>query len=332
MIEFIKQLTKQMKVAADSQQYERATEIRDTLQRLENLKTKQKMENVKHSDEEYFGIRKFENSAIVMTFRKIHGVIRDSDKFTFDLVGDNTFSNFLYQYYTTHSIPKKILVNEEPENKEFLESMLSKNARFNVRIISPKKGNAKNIIELIMKNISLILSNNADPALIELQEILRLKEIPKIIECFDVSNHGTDYAVGAMSKFIDGRPQRAGYRKFRIKRVKGRNDYAMISEIVYRRYSRLVGDNTQMPNLILIDGGKGHLRSAMKSLQILKVKTPCISLAKENEEVFIPKRKESVKISRDRSSLKILQYARDEAHRFGIRYNQNLRRLKNFYS
>jgi len=323
---FTKKLEEEMRQAAKIQQFERAKDIRDTLIRLESLQTRQKMEYVKNSDEEYFGIGIKEQTATVMNFRMINGVIRDSDKFFFDLVGDNSFSNFLYQYYSTHKIPKFILVSVFPNDQKLLESLLSEQAGFTVKILKPSKGKKRDIINLILKNIRLIHSKGGEPGLVELKEILNLPEIPNVIECFDISNHGTDFAVGSMSRFVDGKPHKSGYRKFRIKTVTGRDDFAMIGEVIKRRYYRLLEEHSELPDLILIDGGKGQLNAAMKSLESLGLKLPCISLAKENEEVYIPKNKNPIVISKNQSSLKILQHARDESHRFGVAYNRNIQR------
>ena len=323
---FTKKLEEEMHQAANLQQFERAKDIRDTLFRLGNLQTKQKMEYVKNSDEEYFGIGIKEQTVTVMNFRMINGVIRDSDKFFFDLVGDNSFSNFLYQYYSTHKIPKFILVSTLPDNQKLLESLLSEQAGFTVKILAPNKGKKRDIINLILKNIELIHSQGGEPGLIELKEILNLPVIPNIIECFDISNHGTDFAVGSMSRFVSGTPNKSGYRKFKIKTVSGRDDFAMIGEIIKRRYYRLLEENSELPDLIVIDGGKGQLNAALKSLESLGLKLPCISLAKENEEVFVPKKKSPVLIPKNKSSLKILQHARDETHRFGVAYNRTIQK------
>ena len=323
---FTKKLEEEMHQAAELQQFERAKDIRDTLIRIDSLQTKQKMEYVDKSDEEYFGIGIQEQSAIVMNFRMINGVIRDSDKFFFDLVADNSFSNFLFQYYSTHQIPKFILVSEIPKNKELLESLLSEQAGFDVQISTPTKGKRQEIINLILKNIQLIHLKGGDPGLVELKEILNLPTIPNIIECFDISNHGVDFAVGSMSRFVNGKPNKSGYRKFKIKTVSGRDDFAMIGEIIKRRYYRLLEEHSQLPDLIVIDGGKGQLNAAINSLESLGLKLPCISLAKENEEVYVPKNKYPVVISKEKPSLKILQYARDETHRFGVAYNRTIRK------
>ncbi|NQV39747.1 MAG: excinuclease ABC subunit C [Nitrosopumilus sp.] len=325
---FTKKLEEEMQQAAELQQFERAKDIRDTLIRLGSLQTKQKMEYVENSDEEYFGIGIQEQSASVMNFRMINGVIRDSDKFFFDLVGDNSFSNFLFQYYSTHPIPKFILVSELPENQKLLESLLSEQSGFNVQILSPAKGKKKDIINLILKNIKLIHSKGGDPGLVELKEILNLDVIPNIIECFDISNHGEEFAVGSMARFVGGIPNKSGYRKFKIKTISGRDDFAMIEEIVKRRYYRLLEENSELPDLIVIDGGKGQLSSAMKALESLGLNLPCISLAKENEEVYLPKNKNPIIIPKYKPSLKILQYARDETHRFGVAYNRTIRKNK----
>lgn len=323
---FTKKLEEEMYQAAQLEQFERAKDIRDTLIRLGSLQTKQKMEYVQNSDEEYFGIGIDEHAAIVMNFRMINGVIRDSDKFFFDLVGDNSFSNFLFQYYSTHKIPKFILASEMPENHLLLESLFSQQAGFSVKIVKPTKGKKREIINLILKNIQLIHSKGGDPGLVELKEILSLPVIPNIIECFDISNHGADFAVGSMSRFVGGKPSKSCYRKFKIKTVSGRDDFAMIGEIIKRRYYRLLEENSELPDLIVIDGGKGQLNAAMKSLESLGIKLPCISLAKENEEIYLPKRKNPIVISKEKNSLKILQHARDETHRFGVAYNRTIRK------
>ena len=140
MKEFAKKLQKQMEDASDSQQFERAIEIRDTLQRLGSIDSGKKMEDAKKSDEEYFGIRYGKQDAILMTFSQTHGVIRDSEKFSFDLIGDNNFTNFLYQYYTTHQIPKTIVTSEEIEEKQSLADALTDRAGFSVKIIVGIKG------------------------------------------------------------------------------------------------------------------------------------------------------------------------------------------------
>ena len=323
---FMERMQTEMLQAAEQEHFERAKEIRDTLIRLGSLQTGQKMEYVKNSDEEYFGMGIEDDAATVMNFRMINGVIRDSDKFFFDMVGDNSLSNFLYQYYSTHKIPRFVLLSEPLQNRDLMESLLSGQAGFRVQILVPAKGKRREIIDLILRNIRLIQSKSGEPGLADLKEILGLPTIPQVIECFDISNHGTDFAVGSMSSFVGGKPNKSGYRKFRIRTVSGRDDFAMIAEVVKRRYYRLLKEDSDLPDLVVIDGGRGQLNAALKSLTSLGLKLPCISLAKENEEVYVPRRPDPVVIPREKPSLKILQHARDETHRFGVAYNRAIRK------
>lgn len=326
--DFVIKLDQDMKQASNDRQYEKAKEIHDTLQRLSNLQIKQKMESPRiGSDEEYFGIKIKDQTAHLMSFRLSNGVIKDRTKFSFDLVGDNTFSSFLSQYYSTNPIPKYVIASEIPDKKEILEEVLSRSSGFSVRIMVPTTGKRREIIDLIMKNITLAITKGADPALVELQEKLGLENIPRTIECFDISNHGEDYAVGSMSCLVDGRPYTSGYRKFKIKTVHGRDDFAMINEIVKRRYLRLKEEKSKMPDLILIDGGKGQLNAALDALRAIGVSVPCVSLAKENEEVYQPKINKPLVMPKSSPALKALQYARDEAHRFGVAYNRAIRKF-----
>ena len=323
---FAQKLEDEMRHAAKLQQFERAKDIRDTLIRIGSLQTKQKMEYVDRSDEEYFGIGEKDHTITVMNFRMINGVIRDSDKFFFDMVGDNSFSNFLYQYYSTHQIPKLILTSQIPEKKDILESLLETQAGFPVEIICPQRGKKREIIDLLLKNIRLVHDKGSDPVLSDLKEILSLPKTPDVIECFDISNHGAEFAVGSMSRFVGGKPDKSGYRKFKIKTVTGRDDFAMIGEIIKRRYLHLLETDSKLPDLVLIDGGKGQLGYALNSLKSLGLKIPCISIAKENEEIFVPGKKLPITSAKKNSALQILQHARDESHRFGVAYNRTIRK------
>ena len=323
---FADKLKAEMEHAAELRQFERAREIRDTLARLGSLQYEQKMARPQGADEEFFGIRERDGEAVVMNFRLAGGIIRDSNRFSFDMVGDNNFGNFLYQYYTTHPVPDMVVVSREPDNRTILEEMLSRHSGRHVSITTPDNTMRKNMVGLLLRNIDTAMTT--DPGVLELQEILGLPRPPRIIECFDISNHGDDYAVGSMSRFVDGKPDKSGYRKFRIKEVKGRDDYAMIHEVVKRRYTRLSKENGVMPDLVLIDGGKGQLGSAISALKEAGVSPPCASLAKENEEVYMPGADGPVTISRKKPSLQLLQRARDESHRFGVAYNRSIRRAQ----
>ncbi|MCY3853696.1 MAG: excinuclease ABC subunit UvrC [Thaumarchaeota archaeon] len=318
---FRNKLEIKMMQCANLLKFEESLEIKKTLALIDELNTEQSIEHVNYYDEEYFGLKIDKQIVYIMTFRQKYGVIRDNKRFSFDLICDNTFSNFLYQYYSTSEIPNVIISNELPSNVKLLELLFSEKSNKQVKIITPLNIRQKNLMKLIMKNINQHMSI-LSPGTLELKQMLKMLNEPKIIECFDVSNYGNEYAVGSMSRFVDGYPDTSNYKKFRIKTIYGVNDFAMIYEIVKRRYCKI--NQKLMPDLILIDGGKGQLRMAEKALRELKFDTPCISIAKKKEKVFM--RNETIIMPKNNLGLMILQHARDEAHRFAINYNKTIRK------
>ncbi|MCR4336937.1 MAG: excinuclease ABC subunit UvrC [Candidatus Omnitrophica bacterium] len=159
----------------------------------------------------------------------------------------------------------------------------------------------------------------------QLQRVLGLPRRIDRIEAFDISNIMGNQSVGSMVSFFNGKPDKSNYRRFRIKWVEGIDDFKMIAEIVHRRYRRLKNEGSLYPDLIVIDGGKGQLSAAVQQLKFLGVEIPIISLAKQEEEVFLPNRRSSIRLGRDSLALKLLQRVRDEAHRFAVSYHRNLR-------
>jgi excinuclease ABC subunit C len=160
----------------------------------------------------------------------------------------------------------------------------------------------------------------------ELQKVLHLDRLPSVIEGFDNSNMQGKNAVSSMVRFFNGSPDKQNYRKFKIKTVIGADDFASIYEVVFRRYSALIRKNEKMPDLVVIDGGKGQLSFAKKALDELKLPLPLISLAKRNEEIFMPFKDKPLVLDRNSPALNLLQNVRDEAHRFAINYHRFLRK------
>jgi excinuclease ABC subunit C len=159
----------------------------------------------------------------------------------------------------------------------------------------------------------------------QLQRALGLPRAPERIETFDISNIMGRQAVGSMVSFLYGKPDKKNYRRFRIRDVRGIDDFKMIAEVVRRRYRRLRNEGLVFPDLIVIDGGKGQLSAALTELRALGVEIPVVSLAKREEEVFVPKKRAAVRLSLNSLGLKLLQRTRDEAHRFAISYHRQLR-------
>jgi excinuclease ABC subunit C len=180
------------------------------------------------------------------------------------------------------------------------------------------------INEINQEDIQVSLSRAA--SLNELKKVLHLSKIPSIIEGFDNSNIQGSNAVSSMVRFLNGVADKNSYRRFKIKTVVGANDFESMYEVVFRRYSSLIRNNSQMPDLILIDGGKGQLAAALKALEKLELKIPLISLAKKNEEIFRVNKDLPLVLPKNSQSLRLLQSIRDEAHRFAINYHRYLRK------
>lgn len=162
-------------------------------------------------------------------------------------------------------------------------------------------------------------------AMLELKEKLKLKQLPNIMECFDISNTAGTNPVGSMVQFINGKPNKSGYKRFKIQTVNQINDFAMIKEVVFRRYSSIIRKNEKFPDLIIIDGGKGQLAYAEQALNEIGIYIPLISLAKQQEEIFIMGKPKPINLPKNSLGLRILQSIRDEAHRFAITYHKLLR-------
>ena len=193
-------------------------------------------------------------------------------------------------------------------------------------------------MELILHNLHIDeLNGYYDKALLELRRIFALPTLPNVIDCFDISNFGSSFAVGACVRFLNGKPQKSAYKKFKIKTVPDQNDFAMMHEIVKRRYSAFTtsnqhmdtkyGNDLKLPDLIIVDGGKGQLHSANEAILDLRIDIPCISIAKEREEIFTRFSTFPVVLSKKSAALKLVQYLRDEAHRFSLKYNGTLRKI-----
>jgi excinuclease ABC subunit C len=181
-------------------------------------------------------------------------------------------------------------------------------------------------LELVKNNLEINLG--LEPGVVELQHILELDNLPKVIEFFDVSTLQGKFNAGAMIQMVNGRFNKNEYRKFKIKWSQAQDDFAMIYEIVLRRYFRLKKENQALPDLIVIDGGRGQLNSGRKALGQLKLDIPICSLAKREEEIYLAHKFSPLKLDKKLAGLKLLIRGRDEVHRFVIKYHRQLRKLK----
>ena len=329
----IQHFKKEMQKFSKNLEYEKAHDIKKKLELLNNYQSKSTIVNPKINDVDVFTIASSKETAFV-NFLKLK-------------------SGAIIQAYTLE-INKKLNETEEEllkmaiielrqrfnsTSKNIYCSQPLENIRANFNVITPKIGDKKKLIELSLQNAKYMLLNKRKQkiniinrqenkhVLKQLQKDLRLKALPKHIECFDNSNMQGKNPVAACIVFKNGKPSKKDYRNFNIKTVDGPNDFASIEEVVYRRYKRLLKEKKDFPELIIIDGGKGQLNSALKSLNKLNLarKIAIIAIAKRLEEIYFPEDSLPLYLNKRSESLKLIQTLRNEAHRFGIMHHRNKR-------
>lgn len=320
--EILKELETRMRSSSKDQKYETALTVRDQIKAIEGLATKQKIDRNKKHDEDIINYLVKDNTVYLLAFNIYKGTLENKQEFSFDF-GEHFFEEFLVRYYSENKIPKEIIVPNAVDLS--VEEYLKKLKNKKISIVAPKTGEKKKLLDLVKKNIELSFFRDLNKQK-ELQELLKLNENPAVIECFDISHLSGTSTVGSMVQFRNAKPDKSNYRRFKIKSVEGINDVLSIAEIVRRRYSRLQKEGQEFPNLIIIDGGRGQLNFALGELKKLRLKIPIISIAKKFEEIYIPGLKNPLKVDKKKSSLKLLQEIRDEAHRFAISYNRLLRK------
>lgn len=319
--ELIDSMEKEMKEMAAKQMFEQAMKLRDEIAALEYLQEKQNMERQKKHDEDILNYIFRDNTVYLMLFKVYRGTLEDKQDFVFAF-GEEFLEEFLVQYYSENEPPEELIVPEPLEEPlvEFLAHVKGKK----VKVTVPKQGEKKELLELVLKNVEIGFFGDRKK-LEALQSKLSLPKLPNVIECFDISHLSGTATVGSMVQFRGGRPDKHNYRRFKIEGVEGIDDFASIAEVVRRRYSRLLEDKHEMPDLIIIDGGKGQLSSAFQELRELRLRVPIISIAKREEEIYIPGLKSPLPIKKDEKASLFVQEIRDEAHRFAITYNRLLR-------
>jgi excinuclease ABC subunit C len=265
--------------------------------------------------------------AVQMSMRR--GVLLGKKEFSVD-VQPLIEQEFLKAYYTTNQIPREILLNKPcwvgVEEKKALEEFLSAKRCAPVSLTIPRRADKLGLVQLAEKNLESTL--DVDSALVDLQNNLNLPVLPRLIECFDISNLGTEHVVSGMVSFKDAKPDKKNYRKFKIKTFKGQDDFAAVNEVVTRRYKRLIEEKTPMPDLVMIDGGPGQVSAAKVALQTLGLQLPLIGLAKEHEEIYLPDESAHRNFNKNSKMMLLLRKIRDAAHDFSLGYNRKRRQMK----
>ena len=318
----IKQLESDMKSESSRKNFELAIDYRNKIEALNNLSERQNMQRSKKYDEDVINYEIRDGRVYLLMFNIYKGTLANKREFIFDEV-DGSFEDFIKQYYSEGDVPKEIIVPHMIDDK--IQDYLSDRKKSTVRINVPKIGEKKKLLNLARKNIELTFFRNL-AKLDALYEKLKLPSKPYVMECFDISHLSGSSTVASMVQFRAGKPDKSNYRRFKINTVDGIDDFKSIAEVVRRRYRRLVSEDMELPDLIIIDGGKGQLSSAHKELRQLGLNIPMISLAKRDEEIFVPGLSVPIKLSKKEPALQLLQEIRDEAHRFAITYNRLLRK------
>uniref|UniRef100_A0A7V2ZKQ0 UvrABC system protein C n=1 Tax=Ignavibacterium album TaxID=591197 RepID=A0A7V2ZKQ0_9BACT len=339
--ELIKSLTEKMNTAVENLAFEKAAELRDRINQLTSISSKQKIVSDDFDDRDVFAIAFEGKDSSCSVFNIRDGKLIGKKQLRLSIEeGEELpqiYSAAIKFYYQDFAeIPKEIVLEIEPEDKEIILEWLNQKAGHKVKFVIPQRGDLKSLVKMCKENAMLQLKEiqiqkmknlgNVPYPLAALQRDLRLKNLPKKIECFDISNIQGSDSVASMVVFVDGKPRKSLYRKFIIKSVDGPDDFASMREVIERRYSKLLTENETFPDLIMVDGGKGQLSSAVEVLNKLGIKNyNIIGLAKRLEEVFFPGKSEPETIAKTSSGLKLLQQIRDEAHRFAITFHRQRR-------
>ncbi|MCJ7555079.1 MAG: excinuclease ABC subunit UvrC [Ignavibacteriaceae bacterium] len=335
--DLIKDLTHKMNQAVEQLEFEKAAEVRDKIEQLKSISLKQKVVSDDFEDRDVFAIAFEGKDSSCSVFNIRNGKLIGKKQLKLSIEIGEELSEILsaaikFYYNEMTEIPKEIIFETEPADSQILLDWLNSQSEKKVKFIVPQRGDLKSLVKMCKQNAILQLKEiqiqkmknqgSIPYSVAALQRDLRLKTIPKKIECFDISNLQGSDTVASMVVFEDGKPKKSLYRKFIIKSVIGPDDFSSMREVVERRYRSLIEKNEPFPDLIMVDGGKGQLSSAVEILDSLGFNNyNIIGLAKRLEEVFLPDKSDPEMIPKTSSGLKLLQQIRDEAHRFAITFH-----------
>ncbi|HMQ68370.1 MAG TPA: excinuclease ABC subunit UvrC [Ignavibacteria bacterium] len=353
----IKELTEKMNKYSGEMQFEKAAGLRDRLNAIEVYSSKQKMVDDEIIDRDIFAYERSGNDGCGMILKIRDGKVTGKTHYFLSNVEEKTDSEILENLITNHYtktdfIPDELFLMSEIENETTLKKWLEEKKHGKIDFVIPKIGDKYKLVFMVKKNARLLLDELIltkmkrefiPPSVDSLMKDLRLTKLPRRIECFDISHiQGTD-TVASMVVFVDGKPRKSDYRKFKINNVTDEtgmpDDFMSMREVIYRRYKRIAEgvipgevikeedeSFNSKPDLIIVDGGKGQLSSAVKVLDDLNIKDQnIIGLAKRLEEVYMPHESIPQNIPKTSSGLRLLQRVRDEAHRFAVTYHRSIR-------
>jgi excinuclease ABC subunit C len=350
----VRELKARMNKAAEALDFEKAARLRNQIQAIHQVIEGQRIATTVRGEQDVIAFAQDRDQAYVQVFFVRNNKLIGRESFllqgTRHEEPQQIMTSFIKQFYASSPyIPPLLLLQHAVEDAQVIKDWLQSKRGARVDIQVPRRGRKKQLIDIVAENArqgleQLKIKELATPkelgaALAEIERELELKDLPLRMEAYDISNIQGKSAVGSMVVFEKGKPKPAHYRRFKIKTVSGANDYAMLQEVLQRRFRHSFKGETStpdawsiMPNLVLIDGGRGQLNAALAVLGEAGSTIPVASLAKENEEIYIPRRKEPVVLPRSSPGLQLLQRLRDEAHRFAITYYARVHRRQTFTS
>ncbi len=329
-----------MRQASEKQAFEQAALWRDLLFTLEQLKEKPKLISIHDANEDIFGYARINREASLYVFMMRKGKVIESENLLVpveqNISDDKLLAGLVLKFYRMRlDFPNIALLPLSPEGQKELLDKLTRLKQGKITVQIPQRGKKKRLVELANKNAANLLRKKSTDfkPLMELQYQLNLDNLPKRIEGYDISNTGGEESVGSLVVFENGIPLKDDYRKFNIKTVQGSDDVSSIREVLYRRYIKIRAGKAPLPDLILVDGGKGQRGAAVQILKELDFEDiPVISLSKKEEVIFSPFHKNGLKLAKTSPGLQLLQRIRDEAHRVAITYHRKKREKKSFSS
>lgn len=331
----IERLERGMADASARREYEKCALFRDRIAAVKGVPSGKSAVDLGDPEMDVLGLALEGGTACVCILKIRDGKVIDQVRRLLDCGGvasrGEILTSFIEQYYVDGpGVPARIATPEKLEGADLLESWLRERRGSKVDLRFPRRGPARALVKMAERNATLALGarvekrrEDAGEALEGLQRALGLQSLPYVIDCYDISNTSGTNAVGARVVFIAGAPYKAGYRKYKIRSGEGPNDTAMIGEVVERSLGRRVREGEEPPDLIVVDGGRGQVSSAVEAAARVGLETvPVAGLAKAEELVYLPGRKSPVSLDRNSPALRLLQRLRDEAHRFGVKYHR----------
>ncbi len=339
--ELIEHLTEQMQESSDRLEYEKAGDAKKKIDAVRVYSERQKMVSLELIERDIIAAVSEDDDGCGVIFKVRDGKLIGKQHYYLSNVAGRSESEMIETlieryYIKADYVPAEVYLSAEPTDPELVGKLLGTKRGGEVGVVVPADGDDLKLVRMCRANAKYMLdelklqkekSKETIPHTLQaLQRDLRLPAPPRRIECFDNSNIQGSDPVASMVVFVDGRPRKSDYRKFKIRTVVGPDDFASMEEIIERRYTRVMREGGQLPDLVVVDGGKGQLSSAVEVLRTIGLPNqPIIGLAKRLEEVFVPDESESILLPRTSSALKLLQHVRDEAHRFAITFHRSLR-------